>query len=71
MEIGLDQLIEAIKQLPTKQFLKLKTEINRTIPETSEKEDFQKFLLQAPIFSDEQIIKIKEARRNINKWGTK
>ncbi len=70
MEIGLDQLIQAIKQLPAKQFLKLKTEINNTVPEKTIREDFKEFLLQAPVFNDEQIAQIEEARKSINKWGT-
>lgn len=70
MEIGLDQLIQAIKQLPAKQLLKLKAEINNTAPEKTEKKDFKAFLLQAPVFNDEQITLIEEARKGINKWGT-
>ncbi len=70
MEIGLDQLIQAIKQLPSKQFQKLKAEINNTVPEKTEKIAFKEFLLQAPVFSDEQIALIEDARNSINKWGT-
>jgi hypothetical protein len=69
MEIGLDQLIQAIKQLPAKQLVKLKAEINRTVPEKTEKEDFKNFLLQAPVFTEDQILLIEEARKSMNKWG--
>jgi len=69
MEIGLDQLIEAIKQLPAKQLIKLKAEISRTIPDDIEKEDFKNFLLKAPVFTEEQVSLIEEARKSINKWG--
>lgn len=63
MEIGLDQLIEAIKQLPAKQLLKLKAEIDRTVPSKTEKEEFKKFLLQAPVFTEDQIALMEDARK--------
>lgn len=69
MDIGLDQLLQAIKQLPARQFAKLKAEINRLSSEKTDKEDFKAFLLQAPTFSDEQITLIQEARKSMNKWG--
>ncbi|HVX50135.1 MAG TPA: hypothetical protein VHB48_08250 [Chitinophagaceae bacterium] len=69
MEIGLDQLIQAIKQLPARQFAKLKAEINNTVPEKTDKEAFKAFLLQAPVFTHEQINLIEEARKSMNRWG--
>jgi hypothetical protein len=69
MEIGLDQLIHAIKQLPARQLAKLKTEINNVVSEKIDKETFKAFLLQAPVFTDEQINLIEEARKSMNKWG--
>lgn len=69
MEIGLDQLIQAIKQLPAKQLIKLKAEINRATPAKTEKEDFKNFLLQAPVFTEDQVLLIEEARKSINTWG--
>ena len=71
MEIGLDQLIQAIKQLPAGQLLMLKAEINGTAVSKTEKEDFKKFLLQAPVFTEDQIALMEDARKSINKWGTK
>lgn len=71
MEIGIDQLIQAIKQLPAKQFIKLKAEINNTIPEKTEKEAFKEFLLQAPVFTEDQVTLMDDARKSINKWVTK
>jgi hypothetical protein len=68
MEIGLDQLIQAIRNLPAMQFARLKAEINNVTPEKTDKESFKAFLLQAPTFTDEQITLIEEARKNINKW---
>jgi hypothetical protein len=70
MEIDLDQLIQAIKQLPAKQFSRLKIEINNTSPEKTGREDFKKFLLQAPIFTEDDITLMEEARKSISKWGT-
>ena len=70
MEIGLDQLIQAIKQLPAKQFVKLKAEINSVVPEKTAKDEFKQFLLQAPLFAEDQIALMEDARKSINKWGT-
>ena len=69
MDIGLDQLIQAIKQLPAKQLLKLKAELNKSASSKTEKEDFKKFLLQAPVFTEDQVALMEDARKNINKWG--
>ena len=69
MEIGLEQLIQAIKQLPARQLARLKAEINNAVPEKTDKEAFKAFLLQAPTFTDEQIDLIAEARKSMNKWG--
>lgn len=70
MEIGLDQLIQAIKQLPAGQLLKLKAEINSTTISKTEKEKFENFLLQGPVFTEDQIALMEDARKSINKWGT-
>jgi hypothetical protein len=69
MEVGLEQLIQAIKQLPARQLARLKAELNNAVPEKTDKEAFKTFLLQAPIFTDEQIDLIAEARKSMNKWG--
>ncbi len=69
LEVGLDQLIQAIKQLPARQLAKLKAEINSVVPEKTDKESFKTFLLQAPVFTDEQISLIEDARKSMNKWG--
>jgi hypothetical protein len=69
IDIGLDQLIQAIKQLPDRQLVKLKAEIDRIVPGKTDKEEFRNFLLQAPLFTDEQVTLIEEARKSINKWG--
>lgn len=68
MDIGLDQLIHAIKKLPAEQFNKLKTEINKTTTEKSSSQGFKAFLLEAPVFSDDQLSAIEETRKSINKW---
>ena len=69
MEIGFDQLIRAIKQLPAKQLAKLKSEIGNIVPEKADRESFKAFLLQAPSFTEEQVTLMEEARKSINKWG--
>jgi hypothetical protein len=69
MEIGFDQLIRAIKQLPARQLAMLKSEINNVFPEKADRESFKAFLLQATSFTAEQVTFMEEARKSINKWG--
>lgn len=68
MDIGLDQLIHAIRKLPVEQFNKLKTEINKTSSGKSANESFKAFLLEAPVFSEEQLAVMQETRKSMNKW---
>jgi hypothetical protein len=69
LEITLDQLIEATKQLPANQLGKLKTEINKIVLTKKSKEDFRRFLLQALVFSEKQIALMEEARRGFINQG--
>ena len=71
VEIGFEQLVQAIKQLPANQFLKLKAEINKTVPTKTKKEQFRAFLLKAPVFTADQIALIEDAGKSINKMGKK
>jgi hypothetical protein len=54
IEIGFDQLLDAVKQLPDEQRAKLKAELNKKPKTAPALNDFQKFLLNGPVMSDEQ-----------------
>ncbi len=78
MEIRLDidynQLLNLIKQLPATQIAKLKAELDKKNSKEKPqkaKSDFQKFLLNGPIMSDEQYSSFVENRERLNQWRPK
>ena len=71
LEIGFDQLLHAIQQLPENQRAILKEELNKEEQPKEELSDFQKLLLNGPVISDEQYKNYKEIRKHLNKWRTK
>ena len=80
VEIGFDQLMDAVKQLPKDKLDILKAELDKKPKEKSpakkkpakqELTDFQKFLLNGPVMSDEQYKEYKQIRKDLNKWRTK
>lgn len=74
LNIGYEQLLFLIKQLPANQIEKLKKdiEINYKLVQT-EKEisELQKFLLNGPVMSKEQYDTYLENRKHFNQWRTK
>ena len=71
VDIGFDQLLDAVKQLPEGQREILKAELNKKPAKTEEITDFQKFLLNGPIMSDEHFKAYKETRKQFRKWSKK
>jgi hypothetical protein len=70
VDIGFEQLLELIKNLPGEQLDRLKEEIEKNKETKNIKVDKESFLLSGPVFTDEQIEDIIEARKAINKWRT-
>lgn len=70
INIGYNEILELIKQLPKTQVLQLKTDIETQIiqPKKVEMTDFQKLLLQGPVMNDGQYEEYLENRKYINKW---
>lgn len=71
IEIGFDQLLKLVKQLPKKQWTKLKNEIEEQKTEMPVQSDMFSFLLNAPTFSKKQLDEIEKARKEITQWRTK
>lgn len=73
VDIGFDQLLKAINQLPAAKIVQLKAELstkkvsNNTHVHSG---DFQKFLLNGPVMDDHQYEGYKETRNRLNKWRT-
>ena len=71
VDIGFDQLLDAVKQLPEGQREILKAELNKEPEKSAEQTDFQKFLLNGPVMSDEHYKAYKETRKQFRKWSKK
>ena len=74
LSIDYNQLLNLIKQLPATQVAKLKAELDKK--DTKQKprkasSDFQKFLLNGPVMSDEQYSAFVENRERLNQWRPK
>lgn len=70
-DIGFDQLVQLAKQLPARQWIKLKEEVEEQTPKDKEREDFKKLLLSGPTFSKKQLDAVARNRKAINQWRTK
>jgi hypothetical protein len=66
MDIKFEQLVEIVNQLPDDMKVKLFDSMNLKKKTSLSKDDFQKLLLQAPTWSEEQIEDYQNARKHIN-----
>jgi hypothetical protein len=74
VNIKYEQLIDVIRSLPVNQLAKLKSDLDSTLALTKvdiDKTDFQKFLLNGPVMSDDQYSAFKENRKAFNQWRSK
>jgi uncharacterized protein with NAD-binding domain and iron-sulfur cluster len=72
LNIQYQELLSLIQQLPDKQVLQLKQDLNNILEKKQEKPatDFQKMLLEAPIMDDEEYETYLENRKHFNQWRT-
>lgn len=70
VEIGFDELLHAIQQLPENQRAILKNELNKKPQADIDITEFQKLLLNGPVMSDEHYKAYKETRKQFDKWKT-
>lgn len=70
IDIGFDQLVQLAKKLPSKQWAKLKNEVEK---ENSNKQisDLESFLMSAPTFTESQLSEIDKTRKAISQWRKK
>ncbi|RIV19300.1 hypothetical protein DYU11_24650 [Fibrisoma montanum] len=71
VDIEFDQLIQLAKQLTPKQWIKLKTEVEKEQQSNEAASDMEAFLLDAPTFSTKQFNAIAKTRKAISQWRTK
>lgn len=74
VDIGFDQLMKAINQLPAAKIAQLKAELStKKISNKNQTHsgDFQKFLLNGPVMDEHQYDIYKETRNRLNRWRAK
>lgn len=70
IDIQFDQLVQLAKRLPSRQWTKLKQEVEAKEP-VKEREGFRELLLSGPTFSKKQLDAVAETRKKIDEWRTK
>lgn len=70
LNIGYEQLIAIINQLPTNEVNKLKAEIEKISTERNFEtiDDLESLIVEGPVMSDEQYNEFEEIRKNFNQW---
>lgn len=74
LNIGYEQLLLLVKQLPANQIAKLKTDLDDEfvlLKAKTEITELQKFLLNGPVMSKEQYNTYLENRKHFTQWRTK
>lgn len=71
VEVGFNELLFAVKQLPENQLEILKREISKKQASPTDVNSFAELLLNGPVMSDEQYKEFKETRKKFNKWRSK
>ena len=71
LKLGYKELLDLIKQLPSSQIAKLKSELSSNLIEeksTKEIEAFQELLRGGPIMSEEQFDQFNANRQHFDSW---
>ena len=71
VQVPFQQLLTLVKSLTPAQKAKLRQELDDEKPQQNKKDDFIEYLLNGPIYSDEEIKVIEENRKSIAAWRTK
>ncbi|GHV72526.1 hypothetical protein FACS1894201_02200 [Bacteroidia bacterium] len=71
VNIGYDQIVNLVKQLPANQIEKIKQEFTQEYIKAkarAEISEFQEFLLSGPVMSEQQYKEFNENREHLNAW---
>ncbi len=70
LNIGYEQLIAIINQLPVDEMNKLKAEIERISREknSSTADELERLIANGPVMNDEKHKEFEENRKNFNQW---
>ncbi len=69
LNIGYQEILDLVKQLPLNQQIQLKTEL--PVAPQANKPDIKTLLLNGPIMDDEQYEEFLENRQHFNDWHKK
>ena len=70
LNIGYEQLLDIINQLPAEEVSKLKLEIEKIVGDKDLKEqtDLKTFITNGPVMTDEQFGAFEENRKSFDQW---
>ncbi len=71
IDVKYEEVLKLVKQLPASKIRQLKSALDEKFIEKKanmEISDFQKFLLSAPVMTDDQLKTFKENRKHFNQW---
>lgn len=71
VQVPFQQLITLVKSLTPGQKARLRKELAEEMPQGKDKDGFIEYLLNGPVYSDEDIHLIEENRKSIASWRTK
>jgi len=71
VDIGFDQLLKIVKELPIGKLRQLKAELEKGVKDEKSGMDLESLLLNGPIASPKEIETIEKNRNSINQWRTK
>lgn len=71
VDIGFNELLQAVQQLPENQRAILRNELDKKEQPNGEMTDLQKLLLNGPTMTDEHYQAYKEMKKRFKKWRTK
>lgn len=70
VEIGFDQLLQAVKRLPSAKLKELRAELDKDAPK-EQVTNLERLLLNGPTATKKQLDTIARNRKAINQWRTK
>ncbi len=71
VQVPFQQLLTLVKSLTPGQKARLRQELAEKQPPTKDSDDFIEYLLNGPVYSEEEIDVIKKNRKSITAWRTK
>ncbi len=70
VQVPFQQLLDIVKNLPAAQKAKLRQELDEEKPANNNQDDFIDYLLNGPVYTEEEIQVIEENRNSIAAWRT-